>query len=413
MDAGGIGMSEIQYLTVGYALFMVLIGGELLWSWMRADGGYRLSDFVVNIGHGAVFQVFDGFTKFLVLAPFLLVGQYAVFVLPMESVWGWFLGLLIYDFAGYWQHRHHHRIHALWAIHGVHHAAEDFNFGAALRQALFGNLTAWLWKAPLALVMPMKMFIGLVVFDYIYQFVQHTRYVPKLGPLEWVFNTPSHHRVHHGRQSAYLDKNYGGILIIWDRFFGTFEEEQEEPDYGITMPLNTLNPVWGNLALWDDLISASRRTTGWRNKLKLWFGPPEWIETLAAPLERRIPKPLENREVPQGRLLYVGLSYMGLPLLLGSLPWIASEAWELRLAMGFLAILAALTPGALLEEKAWARPAEQARLLLMTGLLAGVVVLGLSPVAAGALLLALASTGLAALVAYAQGLLGIRVGMRQ
>merc|ERR1712185_263923 len=99
--------------------------------------------------------------------------------------------------------------------------------------------------------MPLKMFVGLVVFDYLYQFVQHTQYVPKLGPIEWIFNTPSHHRVHHGRQELYVDKNYGGILIIWDRLFGTFQEEQEEADFGITMPPNSLNAVWGNFVLWQ------------------------------------------------------------------------------------------------------------------------------------------------------------------
>jgi hypothetical protein len=148
---------------------------------------------------------------------------------------------------------------------------------------------------------------------------------------------------------------------------------------------------------------------GWRNKLKLWLGPPEWAETLADAVERRIPKSLENGAIPQGRLLYVGLSYMGLPLLLGVLPWLGDEAWALRGAMACLAVLSALTPGALLEEKTWARPAEQARLVGTTALLVVVMVWGLSPVASGALMLALASTGLAALVAYAQSSRGFRL----
>lgn len=393
-------MTEIQLLSLGYVLFMVLIGGEALLSWYRGDGRYRLGEFVVNIGHGSVFQVADGFTKFLVLGPFLLLSQVAPVQLPTEAVWGWILGVLAFDFASYWQHRHHHRVHALWAIHGVHHAAEDFNFAAALRQAVFQNVTGWLWKAPLALLMPLEMFIGIVVFDYLYQFVQHTRYVPKLGPIEWVMNTPSHHRVHHGRQEKYIDKNYGGIFIIWDRIFGTFKEEEldDEPDYGITMPPNSLNPVWGNFVLWHDLRTASARTQGTWNKIKLWLGPPEWTEALAGPIESRVPAPLENDAVAPGRLRYAALAFFGGMPVLGALPWLPEDAWAARLALGALAVLSVVTPGALLEAKHWAKRAEIGR-LLFAGLLLVVLTHGsAAPVVTLALGLVLLSAASGALL---------------
>ncbi len=364
-------MTEIQLLSLGYVLFSVLIVGEALLSWRRQDGRYRLGEFVVNIGHGAVFQVADGFTKFLVLGPFLLLSHLAVFELPMDSVWGWALGVLAFDFATYWQHRHHHRVHALWAIHGVHHAAEDYNFAAALRQALFGNVAGWIWKAPLALLMPLQMFIFIVVFDYIYQFVQHTRYVPKLGPIEWVMNTPSHHRVHHGRQEKYIDKNYGGIFIIWDRLFNTFKEEEldDEPEYGITMPPNSLNPVWGNLVLWQDLRNASAQTKGTWNKVKLWLGPPDWTEQLAGPIAHRTSAPLENSDVPVGALRYAALTFMGAVPLLGALAWVPEENWTTRAALALVVVLSMLTPAAILESKAWGRPLEVVRIVLAGGLL--------------------------------------------
>ena len=399
-------MTELQLLSVGYVLFMVLIGGEALLSWRRQDGRYRLGEFIVNIGHGAVFQVADGFTKFLVLGPFLLLSQVSLFELPMDSVWGWVVGLLAFDFATYWQHRHHHRIHALWAIHGVHHAAEDYNFAAALRQALFGNVTGWIWKAPLALLMPLQMFIIIVVFDYVYQFVQHTRYVPKLGPIEWVMNTPSHHRVHHGRQEKYIDKNYGGIFIIWDRLFHTFKEEDldDEPDYGITMPPNSLNPVWGNLVLWQDLRNASAKTPGIWNKAKLWLGPPEWTEQLAGPVEHRAPNPLENADVPVGRLRYAALTFMGAVPLLGALAWVPEDAWMTRMALAAVVVISVLTPAAILEGKAWGPKVELLRIVFAGGLLAAMagtepaVVLGalglvLMSAIAGALAVALAGKG--------------------
>lgn len=394
-------MNEIQLLSVGYIVFMVLIGGEFALSRWRGDGRYRLGEFVVNVGHGSVFQVADGFTKLLVLAPFLFLAQYALVELPIDTVWGWVVGLLAYDFASYWRHRHHHRVHALWAVHGVHHAAEDFNFAAALRQALFQNITGWIWLAPLALLMPLEMFVGLVVFDYLYQFVQHTQYVPKLGPIEWVFNTPSHHRVHHGRQAAYIDKNYGGILIIWDRLFGTFQEEYEQADFGITMSPNSLNPVWGNFILWSDLARASRQTPGIWNKLKLWLGPPEWTESLAGPVERRMPAPLENADIPEARLRYAAFAFMsGMPVL-GALPWVMDESLAVRLVLGALALMATVAPGAVLEDRSWARGAEVLR--VSGGLVAMIALafLGVTPIAPAALALSLLGTavGLGAAVA--------------
>jgi sterol desaturase/sphingolipid hydroxylase (fatty acid hydroxylase superfamily) len=393
-------MNEIQLLSVGYVIFMLLIAGEAALSRWRADGRYRLGELVVNIGHGSVFQVADGFTKLLVLAPFVFLSEYALVELPITSAWGWLLGLLAYDFATYWRHRHHHRVHALWAVHGVHHAAEDFNFAAALRQALFQNVTGWIWMAPLALVMPMKMFIGLVVFDYLYQFVQHTQYVPKLGPIEWIFNTPSHHRVHHGRQEAYIDKNYGGILIIWDRMFGTFQEEFEEADFGITMPPNSLNPVWGNFILWGDLARASAQTPGVWNKLKLWLGPPEWTESLAGPLPHRVAQPLENEDIPEPRLRYAAMAFLsGMPVL-GALPWVMDESWSVRILLGGIALLTAVTPGVLLEGRSWARRAEGLRLGLAFVAMVGLAMAGVAPVAVGALALALvgSTVGLGAAV---------------
>jgi hypothetical protein len=309
----------------------------------------------------------------------------------MDAVWGWFVGLLVYDFSIYWRHRHHHRVNALWAVHGVHHAAEDFNFAAALRQALFQNVTGLLWILPLALIMPIEMFVGLVVFDYIYQFVQHTQYVPKLGPIEWIFNTPSHHRVHHGRQELYVDKNYGGILIIWDRLFGTFQEEQEEADFGITMPPNSLNAVWGNFVLWQDLARASAQTQGLWSKTKLWLGPPEATETIAGPLPRRIPAPLENDAIPEGRLRYVALSFMGGISLLSALPWIPAEALGLRLMLGGLVILSVVSAGALLEARPRARTLEGARLAAVSVLLLFLGLTAQAPIAAGALAVSLLS----------------------
>ena len=382
-------MSELQLLAISYGFFIALIGGEVLVSRRRADDNYRLGEAVVNVGHGILYQVWDSFTKVLVLVPFLWVSaRISWSTLPLDAVWAWVVGLLVYDFLSYWAHRHHHEIHFLWAIHGAHHAAEDFNLAAGLRQATFQNLFKWMWKLPLALVMPLEMFIGITVFDYLYQFLQHTRYVPKLGPIEWVMNTPSHHRVHHGRQEKYLDANYGGILIIWDRLFGTFQVEEEEPDYGLTKPINSLNAVWGNFAIWADLVKATRRAKGF-NKVALWFRGPAHLERLAPGVERVTPKHIENAELSRGLIAYVLLSFATIPPLLG-VTLLFGAKWSLALRLGIAAyiVVSVVLAGALVEGRRFAAPIELAR--IVGSALAFSLALGSAwpAVAGGALLLA-------------------------
>ncbi|TNE90560.1 MAG: sterol desaturase family protein [Deltaproteobacteria bacterium] len=347
-------MTEAQMMATGYVFFVLLIAGEAVVSVVRKDNRYRLGEAAVNVGHGMVFQVWDSFTKALVLLPFLALAPYAPVQLPVDAVWGWVIGLLAYDFCSYWAHRHHHEIALLWGIHSAHHAAEDFNFAAALRQALFQNLFKWAWKLPLALFMPFEMLVGLVVFDYLYQFVQHTQYVPKLGPIEWVMNTPSHHRVHHGRNEKYLDKNYGGILIIWDRLFGTFQVEEEEADFGITRPLHSLNPVWANVAVWAELAEATQRAKGW-DKLWVWLKGPADTARLAPGMPPARPSaPIENDSLAPGVALY---TIANLGVATAALGWLMfeGEGWPLiaRIALGGWVVLTTLCLGARIERKPW------------------------------------------------------------
>ena len=355
-------MTQLQMLAVGYAFFLGLIAVEAAVSHVRRDGYYNLGELVVNIGHGVVYQVVDYATKHLVVLPFAALSLWVPWeVLPMSAPWAWVLGFLVYDLSSYWSHRHHHEVHALWAIHGVHHAAEDFNFAAALRQPALQGFTGWLWRLPLALVMPARMFAILVVVDFLYQFVLHTRYVGKLGPLEWVLNTPSHHRVHHGRDADYLDCNYGGMLIVWDRLFGTFREEAEEPRYGLTKPLHTLNAVWGNLAIFGELWRASshvRPTDTWA----VWLRGPEALARLA-PAYAYVPPPRptpERRSSPLRSYVFVSAALVP-PLLAWML--LVGDGWGLALRGGMSAwiVWSVVAAGALLENRRWVLPLEAFR----------------------------------------------------
>ena len=164
--------------------------------------------------------------------------------MPADSPWVWVGALLGYDFCYYWLHRMGHEVGVLWAAHAVHHQSERYNLATALRQTSSGALLGWVFYLPMALLgYPVEVFAVVAVIDLIYQYWIHTELVPKLGWFDRVFASPSNHRVHHAVNDRYLDKNYGGILIVWDRLFGTFAEESERVVFGLTKNIETYNPV--------------------------------------------------------------------------------------------------------------------------------------------------------------------------
>ena len=188
----------------------------------------------------------------------------------------WIFAFIAVDFLYYWWHRASHRVNLLWAAHVVHHQSEDYNLAVALRQSILTALTTIPFYLPLAILgVPPIVFFICSALNTLYQFWIHTRLVGTLGPLEWVMNTPSHHRVHHGINPAYIDKNHAGVFIAWDRWFGTFVEEGEEPIYGTVQPFRSADPLWANVEPLLKLTHLSRSLRGW-DRLKVWFAPPEW-----------------------------------------------------------------------------------------------------------------------------------------
>ena len=209
-------------------------------------------------------QVFDAFGTLLKVAIYTWAFQHvALFELSASSPWVWIGALIGYDFCYYWLHRAGHRIGVLWAAHVVHHQSEDYNLGTALRQTSSGFLLGWIFYLPLAVAgVPPLVFGVVALIDLLYQFWVHTQQVGKLGWFDRWFCSPSNHRAHHGVNERYLDKNYGGILILWDRLFGSFvEEDEREPVvYGTRAPLRSFNPLWANLQVYRDLWLDSWRT---------------------------------------------------------------------------------------------------------------------------------------------------------
>jgi len=245
-------------------------------------GGYDRRDALASIAAGAVSVITMSLWKVLGLFAYAAIFAYvAPWQLPADQWWTWAIAILGLDFLFYWTHRTAHRVRLVWATHQAHHSSEYFNFATALRQK-WNNSHELLFWAPLPLlgVPPAMVFLAFSV-SLVYQFFVHTERVRTMWrPVEIVMNTPSHHRVHHGSDPEYLDRNYGGILIVWDRLFGTFQAEVQRPTYGLTKPVGTQN-LWRlqtheYAAIARDVRSAPTL----RQKLGYVFGPPGWRPTV-------------------------------------------------------------------------------------------------------------------------------------
>jgi len=279
--------SGIPYITYAIPFFFALIGVEAAVSLAQGRPYYRLHDSISDLACGITDQVVGLFLKAALFGGYLACygfvtsrGLNLVEVGAYSPAGQWAAALALFlgvDLAYYWFHRIAHEWNAPWAGHVVHHSSEEYNLTVALRQGALQSAFSWVFYLPLALLgFPPLWFLAMSAFDTLYQFWIHTRVIGRLGPLERVLNTPSHHRVHHARNPQYLDKNYAGALIIWDRMFGTFEPEVEEPVYGLTKPLNSWNPIWANLHMWADLWRDMRQAPRWRDGVRVWIARQGW-----------------------------------------------------------------------------------------------------------------------------------------
>ena len=265
----------ISPTVIAIPIFALLIALEA-WLVIRENReNFDRRDTWANIFIGFLSVVWGaGFGLFTSLI-YLAVYEFAPFKMPMETVWAWVLLLFVDDFAYYWFHRISHEVRFFWNFHVVHHSSNQYNLSVAVRQSWFSGIAHWVFYVPLALVgFPLWAFALMHGFNLIYQFWIHTKLVGKLGFFEKIFNTPSHHRVHHGVNNQYLDKNYAGIFIFWDRMFGTFVEENETPRYGIIKPLNSHNWLWINTHGWFEMYDEMKRRKTLPGKFRCAFGAP-------------------------------------------------------------------------------------------------------------------------------------------
>jgi alkylglycerol monooxygenase len=289
----------IVYATPVFILLMVI---ELAWGWHLARQGkgrntYRLADAINSLSLGMMSQFTAVFTRLLRLGIYTFIYA-SVSLVPLEAAkafwntwYGWFLALVFYDFCYYWLHRAGHETAIFWAAHVVHHQSQDYNLSTALRQTSSGALLGWVFYIPMALAgVPPYVFGVVALIDLLYQFWVHTEHVPKLGWFDRWFCSPSNHRVHHAVNDVYLDKNYGGIWMVWDRMFGSFKDEDlaEPCVYGTRSLLQSWDPLWANLEGYASMLKDAWHAQSWADKLRVFYKPPGWRP---ADVEARFPKP--------------------------------------------------------------------------------------------------------------------------
>ena len=356
---------DLNPVILSIPIYFLLIGIELVVQQFSKKQYYRLDDAITNISCGVTQQLTGIFFKVFSIGAYVLLYEYfAIWTIPTT----WYSLLILFiaaDFCYYWAHRMSHEINLFWGGHVVHHQSEDYNFSVALRQSAFQVIWTFAFYLPLAIIgfHPID-FVLMAALVTVYQFWIHTETIGKLGPLEWIFNTPSHHRVHHGRDPKYIDKNHAGVFIIWDKMFGTFQVEEEKPTYGITKPVNSWNPVWVNVEPYLSMAEQLKTIPKWQDKIKFLFYKPGWLPEemggyQAAPaVDKKTYTKYEAPGFPPARF-YILLQY-GLALLFTAFFLFNQDKFAAgeQLVFTGLVVWSVMNCGGLFEMKGWAFQSE-------------------------------------------------------
>ncbi|KAE9642883.1 fatty acid hydroxylase family protein [Pseudomonas sp. PB103] len=379
----------MDFILYAVPFFLVLIALELVADRWRGVSNYRLADAVNSISTGVLSTTTGLLTKGVGLLTYAFaLDHLALLRLPADRVWVWVFAFVLYDFCYYWLHRMGHERNILWAAHSVHHQSEEYNLSTALRQTSTGFLLGWIFYLPMAVLgVPLLVFVSVAALNLLYQFWVHTRHIPKLGWFEWFFVTPSNHRAHHAQNALYMDRNYGGVFIFWDRLFGTFQEEDDnEPViFGVTTPLASWNPLWANLQFYAQLWEDARRAERKWDKLRIWFMRTGWRPADVAakyPMSkpdlarfRKFEVPLERRQQ-----FYVALQFCVYIALGSYLMNLERSLPTAALLLGWGAVaFGVFTLGVSLENRPWALKVELLRLGLNVPLVWLAPLVGLWP----------------------------------
>eukprot|EP00002_Diphylleia_rotans_P008939 TRINITY_DN1891_c0_g1_i2.p1 TRINITY_DN1891_c0_g1~~TRINITY_DN1891_c0_g1_i2.p1 ORF type:complete len:419 (+),score=88.96 TRINITY_DN1891_c0_g1_i2:45-1301(+) len=266
-----------DYIQMAIPFFVVSMLIEITIGYLKGWRFYRLHDSISSLSAGTITLLMSVFIDSVAVVPYDWIWRnYAIMQVDRNSTWGWIVAFLGVDLAYYWFHRAGHRVNIGWATHAPHHSSEDYNLSTALRQGCVQTLFSFVFNLPMAFFLPPQLYIFHRQWNTIYQFWIHTKAIGKLGFLEYIINTPSHHRVHHARNPIYIDKNYAGTLIIWDRMFGTFEEEKEEVAYGLVHNLDTWDALYAQYHHLLHIFTSAIRAKDIKTAFHIVFDSPAW-----------------------------------------------------------------------------------------------------------------------------------------
>lgn len=330
-----------------------------------------MNDTLINLGIGVGSRIFGLFNKIFLLFVYVWMYDHVAFFKIPITWWSFVLCFILFDFLFYWAHRWGHEVNFFWGAHSVHHQSEEYNLSVALRQSWIHDTLAFVIFLPIPILgFDVATFAIVSSLDSFYQFWIHTKVINKMPKwFEFIFNTPSHHRVHHGINPKYIDKNHAGVLVIWDRIFGTFQKEEEEPTYGITTQLNSWNPFWANIHYYVEMFQTSKQFHSFKDKLKLIFSKPGWLpEELGG--YQSVTKIHHNLkyDIKASPLM---MRYVFVQFLLVIIATIAlvyhfdNLTLPFQLLSGFVILLSVGICGAIIEHKSWARPLEHLRLVVI------------------------------------------------
>ena len=273
-------MSHNLIILYATPLFILLILTEFFYGSIKQRNNYRLNDTFMSINLGILSRIPEIVKLgFVTLIYDITFNHFSLGIVWKDNIYLWVIAFVIYDFLYYWMHRASHRINILWAAHSVHHHGEEFNLATALRQTGTGFLSKWIFFIPSFIIgIPSEIFFVVGALNLIYQFWVHTEHIGKLGFLEYVLVTPSNHRIHHAINDEYIDANYGGVFIIWDRLFGSFIEEDANKViiYGTKTPLRSWNPFWANFQVYNHIYKSFYTANNLKEVFNFLFKPPEW-----------------------------------------------------------------------------------------------------------------------------------------
>ena len=355
-------------------IYFLLIGIELLIQKFSNKRLYRLNDAITNISCGVTQQLTGTFLKIFGIGIYQFIYENYSFFKIESNIYTILLLFILVDFMYYWAHRMSHEINLFWGSHVVHHQSEEYNFSVALRQSSFQTIWTSFFYLPLALFGFNTLdFALLAALTTIYQFWIHTETITRLGWLEYVFNTPSHHRVHHGRDPKYIDKNHAGVFIIWDMVFGTYQREEEKPTYGITKPVNSWNPVWANFEHYQFML-IEMKTMKFTDQVKYIFSKPGWLPDSMGGIRKVQPvnkNAFQKYDTSSMRSVnfYVLFQY-ALAMVATALFLFNKSQFTLNesaFVTGMI-IITIVNCGALFEGKNWVMMAESIRIILFSGI---------------------------------------------